>query len=158
MPREVAMRHRLPHFQHVFVSDDYSAGYYSYLWADAISADAYEAFAEARGLYDKGVAARLHRYVFSVGNAVDPADGYRSFRGRDPGIGALMVTAASPSPQRRRSPQRPRPSRGSNRSAPGGALATAGTCGRFLARAACRARNGRVMAPSSFSVAQPAEQ
>ncbi len=90
MPREVVMRHRLPHFQHVFAGDGYSAGYYSYLWADTISADAFEAFTEGKGPYDKAVAARLKKYVFSAGNAVDPAEGYRAFRGKDAGIGALM--------------------------------------------------------------------
>jgi peptidyl-dipeptidase Dcp len=89
MPREIAMRHRLPHFVHVFAGDGYSAGYYSYLWADAISADAYEAFLEAGGPWDAEVAARLRR-AFAAGNAVDPAESYRAFRGHDPGIGALM--------------------------------------------------------------------
>ncbi|MCM2332978.1 MAG: M3 family metallopeptidase [Anaeromyxobacteraceae bacterium] len=90
MPREVVMRHRLPHFQHIFAGDGYSAGYYSYLWADTISADAFEAFTEGKGPYDKAVAARLKKFVFSAGNAVDPAEGYRAFRGKDAGTGALM--------------------------------------------------------------------
>jgi peptidyl-dipeptidase Dcp len=98
MPREIALRHRLPHFQHVFASDGYSAGYYSYLWADTISADAFEAFTEAGGPYDKAVAARLNRYVFSVGNTIDPAEGYRLFRGKDPGIAALMRKRGFPVP------------------------------------------------------------
>jgi peptidyl-dipeptidase Dcp len=90
MPREIALRHRLPHFGHVFASDGYSAGYYSYLWADVLSADAYEAFTEAGGPYDKAIARRLKERVFSAGNTVDPAEGYRGFRGREPGISALM--------------------------------------------------------------------
>lgn len=90
MPREIALRHRLPHFGHVFASDGYSAGYYSYLWADVLSADAYEAFIEAGGPYDKAIARRLKERVFSAGNTVDPAEGYRGFRGREPGISALM--------------------------------------------------------------------
>jgi peptidyl-dipeptidase Dcp len=90
MPREMVMRHRLPHFQHLFASDDYAAGYYAYLWADTISADAWEAFLEGKGPYDKAVAARLKKHVFSAGNAVDPAEGYRAFRGKDAGVGALM--------------------------------------------------------------------
>jgi peptidyl-dipeptidase Dcp len=89
MPREVVMRHRTPQFHHVF-ADGYEAGYYSYLWSDTLSADAYEAFLEASGPYDKAVAKRLQDAVFSAGNTVDPADGYRVFRGRDAGIGALM--------------------------------------------------------------------
>ena len=90
MPKEIVMRHRTPQFQHVFAGDGYSAGYYSYLWSDTLSADAWEAFLEAGGPYDREVAKRLQRSVFSAGNTVDPADGYRSFRGRDPGIAALM--------------------------------------------------------------------
>ncbi len=90
MPPEIVMRHRTPHFNHVFASDGYSAGYYSYLWADTITADAWEAFTEAGGPWDKEVADRLLRNVFSVGNTVDPADSYRGFRGRDAGIDALM--------------------------------------------------------------------
>jgi peptidyl-dipeptidase Dcp len=84
------MRHRTPQFGHVFGGDGYSAGHYSYLWSDTISADAWEAFLEASGPYDKTVAKRLHEHVFSVGNKFDPADAYRAFRGREPGIAALM--------------------------------------------------------------------
>jgi len=90
MPREIVMRHRLPQFAHIFSDDGYSAGYYSYLWSDVITADAYEAFTEAGGPYDKNVAKRLVKYVFSVGNTIDPAEGYRLFRGRDPKVEALM--------------------------------------------------------------------
>jgi peptidyl-dipeptidase Dcp len=91
MPREIVMRHRTPQFGHVFAGDGYSAGYYSYLWSDVITADAAEAFLEAPGgLYDPEVARRLRENIFSIGNTVDPAEGYRAFRGRDPGIEALM--------------------------------------------------------------------
>jgi len=90
MPSEVVMRHRTPQFTHVFAGDGYSAGYYSYLWSDTLCSDAYEAFTEAKGPYDKEVAERLRKNVFSVGDTVDPADGYRAFRGRDPDIAALM--------------------------------------------------------------------
>lgn len=90
MPREIVMRHRIPHFNHVFGDDGYSAGYYSYLWADVITADAWEAFGEAGGPWDEALAARLRERVFSAGNTVDPAEGYRAFRGRDPSIDALM--------------------------------------------------------------------
>ncbi len=90
MPKEIVMRHRTPQFMHVFSSDGYSAGYYSYLWADVITADAFGAFVEGGGPYDKKVAERLRKYIFSVGNTIDPADGYRSFRGRDPKVEALM--------------------------------------------------------------------
>src|SRR5687767_5619501 len=90
MPREIVMRHRTPQFLHVFSSDSYSAGYYSYLWSDVLTADAFGAFVEGKGPYDKAVAERLRKNVFSVGNTVDPADAYRAFRGRDPKIDALM--------------------------------------------------------------------
>jgi peptidyl-dipeptidase Dcp len=90
IPPEVGMAHRLPHFYHAFESDNYSAGYYGYLWADLLTADAYEAFTEAGGPYDPAVAQRLRDYVFSVGNTIDPAEGYRKFRGRDPTIDALL--------------------------------------------------------------------
>jgi peptidyl-dipeptidase Dcp len=90
MPREIVMRHRTPHFGHVFSSDGYSAGYYSYLWSDVITADAAEAFVEGGGFYSPEVARRLRENIFSVGNTIDPAEGYRRFRGRDPQVEALM--------------------------------------------------------------------
>lgn len=90
MPDELVMRHRTPHFNHVFASDGYSAGYYSYLWSDVLTADAFGAFVEGKGPYDRAVAERLRKHVFSVGNTVDPAEGYRAFRGRDANVAALM--------------------------------------------------------------------
>jgi peptidyl-dipeptidase Dcp len=101
MPKELVMRHRTPQFSHVFSSDGYSAGYYSYLWADTLTADAWDAFTEGGGAYDKAVAKRLHDHVFSVGNTVDPADAYRAFRGKDPGIDALMRDRGFPVPAKR---------------------------------------------------------
>jgi len=99
MPGEIVMRHRTPHFQHVFAGDGYSAAYYSYLWADTLTADAWEAFTEAGGAWDKAVAQRLVEHVFSAGNTVDPAEGYRAFRGRDAKIDALMRDRGFPVPQ-----------------------------------------------------------
>ena len=90
MPKEIVMRHRTPQFGHVFSGDGYSAGYYSYLWADTLTADAWDAFVEGKGAWDKDVAQRLRDNVFSIGNTRDPAEAYRSFRGRNPGIEALM--------------------------------------------------------------------
>ncbi|RYZ67673.1 MAG: M3 family peptidase, partial [Proteobacteria bacterium] len=90
MPKEIVMRHRSPQFSHVFGGDGYSAGYYSYLWADTLSATAFEAFTEAGGPYDRAVADRLFENVLSVGNAKDPEVGFRAFRGRDPDTNALM--------------------------------------------------------------------
>jgi peptidyl-dipeptidase Dcp len=96
MPREIVMRHRTPQFGHIFSSDGYSAGYYSYLWSDVISADAFGAFTEAAGPYDKGVAKRLVLEILSKGNSVDPAEQFRNFRGRDPKIDALMKKRGFP--------------------------------------------------------------
>jgi peptidyl-dipeptidase Dcp len=90
MPREIVMRHRMPHFTHVFGSEAYAASYYSYIWSDVLAADAFEAFNEEKGPYDKAVARRFQERVLSVGNTVDPAEAYRAFRGRDPAIGALL--------------------------------------------------------------------
>lgn len=91
MPKEVVMRHRTPHFGHVFSGEGYAAGYYGYLWADVLTADAAEAFAEAPGgFYDPDVAKRLVEHLFAPRNAVDPADAYRAFRGRDADVEALM--------------------------------------------------------------------
>ena len=98
MPSEIVMRHRTPQFTHVFSGDGYAAGYYSYLWSDVLAADAWEAFTEAGGPWDEAVAKRLRESVFSVGNTVDPADGYRAFRGRDARIDALMRKRGFPVP------------------------------------------------------------
>ena len=96
MPSEIVMRHRTPQFGHIFSSDEYSAGYYSYLWADVICADAYEAFTEVKGPYDKEVAKRLLKFVFSSGNTTDQGDAFRSFRGRDAKVDALMRSKGFP--------------------------------------------------------------
>jgi peptidyl-dipeptidase Dcp len=98
MPKEIVMRHRPTQFNHIFSSDGYSAGYYSYLWADTLTADAFEAFVEAGSPWDKGVARRLTENVFSVGNTIPPDEGYRRFRGRDPKIDALMRDRGFPVP------------------------------------------------------------
>jgi peptidyl-dipeptidase Dcp len=91
MPKEIVMRHRTPQFGHIFSGDGYSAGYYSYLWSDTLTADAWEAFVvDGKGPWDRAVARRLLVNVFASGNTVDPAEGYRAFRGREPGIDALM--------------------------------------------------------------------
>ena len=90
MPREVVLRHRLPHFDHLFGSDSYSAGYYSYLWSDVMAADAWQAFVEAGGPWDAGANERLRTHILSDGNSIDRAEAYRRFRGRDPDIQALL--------------------------------------------------------------------
>jgi peptidyl-dipeptidase Dcp len=98
MPPPIVMRHRIPHLSHVFSGDGYSAGYYSYLWADTLTADAFEAFTESGGPYDRTVAARLAQHVFQTGNTVDPAQAYRAFRGKEPGTAALMRKRGFPVP------------------------------------------------------------
>jgi peptidyl-dipeptidase Dcp len=101
MPEQIVMRHRTPQLSHVFADDAYAAGYYSYLWADTLTADAWEAFSEASGPYDRGVAARLAKFVFEAGNTLDAAEAYRAFRGKDPGIDALMRKRGFPVPNGR---------------------------------------------------------
>jgi len=90
MPKEIVMRHRLPQFGHVFSSDGYSAGYYSYLWADVLTSDCLEAFWEGEGLFDKKVAAKLKKYIFSAGNTKDQEEAYVLFRGRKATPDALL--------------------------------------------------------------------
>ena len=90
MPSEIVMRHRTPHFAHVFADDGYSAGYYSYLWSDALTADAAEVFEDAGTYYDTKIAQRLFDSIMSVGDTIDPAEGFRRFRGRDVDTSALL--------------------------------------------------------------------
>ena len=91
MPEEVVMRHRSTQFGHVFSGEGYSSGYYGYMWAEVLTSDAAEAFAEAPGgFYDKDVSKKLVEHLFSIRNAMDPAEAYRLFRGRDAKVEALM--------------------------------------------------------------------
>ena len=91
MPKELPMRHRTPHFGHVFSGEGYATAYYGYIWADVLTADAAEAFAEAPGgFYDKDMATKLVELLFAPRNSMDPAEAYRLFRGRDAKIEALM--------------------------------------------------------------------
>lgn len=98
MPNEIVMRHRTPHFGHIF-SGGYSAGYYSYLWSDTLTADAAEAFEDAGSFYDLKVAKSLHDNIMSVGDTIDPAEGFRAFRGRDVSVDALMRKRGFPVPE-----------------------------------------------------------
>ena len=82
LPPGVGLNHRLPHFQHLFSGASYAAGYYVYLWAEVLEADGYDAFAEAGDPFDPSVAQRLQRFVYAAGNSIEPAQAYRSFRGR----------------------------------------------------------------------------
>lgn len=99
MPKEIVMRHRSPHFGHVFSGEGYATGYYGYMWADVLTADAAEAFEAAPGgFYDQELASKLVKYLFAPRNAMDPGEAYRKFRGRDPEIGALMRDRGFPVP------------------------------------------------------------
>jgi len=96
MPPQIVMRHRTPQFAHVFASDGYSAGYYSYLWAAVLDHDAFQAFLEAGGPFDPDVARRYHDEILAVGNSIDPRTAYRRFRGREPKIDALLRSRGFP--------------------------------------------------------------
>ena len=96
MPKEMVMRHRLPQFNHLFSSDAYSAGYYSYLWSETMDADTWAAFAETGNPFDKATADRFRATLLSTGNETDRAEAYRAFRGRDPDVNALMLKRGFP--------------------------------------------------------------
>lgn len=99
LPREIVMRHRSPHFTHVFSGEGYATGYYGYLWADVLTSDAAEAFEAAPGgYYDPELAKKLVQHLFAPCNSVDPAEAYRAFRGRDARIDALMRDRGFPVP------------------------------------------------------------
>ncbi|GEP10132.1 M3 family metallopeptidase [Methylobacterium gnaphalii] len=90
MPAEISMRHRSPHFAHIFSGDSYAAGYYSYLWSEVLDADAFDAFREAGDIFDPETAGRLRRFVYGAGNLRDPRDAYTAFRGRLPSTEPLL--------------------------------------------------------------------
>jgi len=91
MPREIIMRHRTPHFTHVFSGDGYSSGYYSYLWSEVLDADAFTAFEETGDAFNRDMADKLKRFIYSAGNLRDPAEAYTAFRGRLPTADALLA-------------------------------------------------------------------
>jgi peptidyl-dipeptidase Dcp len=90
MPHEVVLRHRPPHFQHIFSGDHYAAGYYSYLWSEVLDADAFNAFEETGDVFDPAVARRLKEHVYAAGGARDPAEAYMAFRGKMPSVDPLL--------------------------------------------------------------------
>jgi peptidyl-dipeptidase Dcp len=96
MPREIALRHRFPQFNHLFSSDAYSAGYYSYLWSEVMAADTWQAFVEGGGPWSRSVADRLRQHILADGNTIDRAEAYRRFRGRDPDVKALLQKRGFP--------------------------------------------------------------
>ncbi|MEM7545686.1 MAG: M3 family metallopeptidase [Pseudomonadota bacterium] len=90
MPKEIVMRHRTPHFAHVFSGDGYSAGYYSYMWSEVMDADAFDAFTDAGDPFDAATAERLSTAIYSAGGRQDPEEAYKAFRGRLPEVTALL--------------------------------------------------------------------
>jgi len=90
MPEEIVMRHRTPHFLHVFSGDGYSAGYYSYMWSEVLDADAFSAFEETGHPFDAETARKLKTYIYSAGGSRDPEELYTAFRGRMPTPDAMM--------------------------------------------------------------------
>jgi peptidyl-dipeptidase Dcp len=91
MPKSIVMRHRSPHFLHVFSGDGYSAGYYSYMWSEVLDADAFAAFEETGNAFDPAMAARLKDNIYSVGGSIDPEDAYKAFRGKLPSPDAMLA-------------------------------------------------------------------
>ncbi|SFK19775.1 M3 family metallopeptidase [Methylocapsa palsarum] len=91
MPEAIIMRHRTPHFQHIFSGGGYAAGYYSYLWSEVLDADGFEAFAESGDIFQPQLAEKLHDHVYSAGNTRDPEAAYIGFRGRAPEPKALLL-------------------------------------------------------------------
>jgi peptidyl-dipeptidase Dcp len=96
MPREMAMRHRLPQFGHLFSSDAYSAGYYSYLWSEVMDADTWEYFEASGNVFSPEIAAGMRNIILAEGNMSDRAEAYRRFRGRDPDVDALLRARGFP--------------------------------------------------------------
>ena len=96
MPEEIVMRHRIPHFGHIFSDEGYAAGYYGYVWAEVLSADAYEAFTETGNVWDPATAQRFHDLILAAGNTVDESESFRAFRGRDPKVDALLRAKGFP--------------------------------------------------------------
>ncbi|UVC08353.1 M3 family metallopeptidase [Rhizobium sp. TH2] len=90
MPSSIVMRHRTPHFSHVFSGDGYSAGYYSYMWSEVLDADAFEAFMETGNPFNAETARRLKENIYSVGGSIDPEDAYKAFRGKLPSPDAML--------------------------------------------------------------------
>jgi peptidyl-dipeptidase Dcp len=90
LPDGIGLNHRLVHFQHLFASSGYAAGYYVYLWAEVLDADGYGAFEEAGSPFDPAVAQRLLRHIYSTGNSVEPGAAYAAFRGRAPTVQPLL--------------------------------------------------------------------
>ena len=90
MPEQIAMRHRTPHFQHIFSGEGYSAGYYSYLWSEILDSDGFEAFEASGDVFDAELAKRLHDFVYAAGNSREPEAAYAGFRGRAPRPEALL--------------------------------------------------------------------
>jgi peptidyl-dipeptidase Dcp len=90
MPKGVVMRHRLPHFTHVFSGGGYASAYYSYMWSEVLDADAFDAFVETGNVFDAATAKRLRDFIYAAGNRRDPRDAYVAFRGRLPTSASML--------------------------------------------------------------------
>ena len=90
MPGEIIMRHRSPHFLHIFSGEGYASGYYSYLWSEVLDADAFSAFEETGDIFHADTAKRLRDFIYAAGNLRDPREAYTAFRGRLPTVDALL--------------------------------------------------------------------
>ena len=96
MPKEIVMRHRLPQFNHLFTSDAYSAGYYSYLWSEVMDADTWAYFEESGDVFNPDIGGRFKSIILAPGNTTDRGEAYRAFRGRDPDVAALLRVRGFP--------------------------------------------------------------
>jgi len=91
MPQGIVLRHRPPHFLHLFSGSSYAAAYYVYLWAEVLDADGFDAFLEAGNIFHPDTAQRLRKFVYSSGNSLEPGAAYRAFRGRDPKVEPMLA-------------------------------------------------------------------
>jgi peptidyl-dipeptidase Dcp len=90
VPQDIGLRHHLSHFQHLFAHAGYAAGYYVYMWAEVLEADAFDAFKQTGNAFDAATAQRLQQQIYSAGNSTEPAQGFRNFRGRDPQVEPML--------------------------------------------------------------------
>ena len=90
VPEDIGLMHCLPHFRHLFSSASYAAGYYVYMWAEVLDADAFDAFRERGDVFDPEIAKRLLEFVYSAGNTIEPREAYRAFRGRDAQVEPML--------------------------------------------------------------------
>lgn len=115
MPKEVQFRYRTPYFRHVFGSDGYASGYYTYLWAEVLDTDGFELFKE-KGIFDPATAKKFKETVLESGGSVDPMDLYVSFRGHRPSVDALLRNRGL-APEKKATPKQALPDKGEHKKA-----------------------------------------